>query len=66
MGFAYPEEGGCWYCNLVDNDLIFCYMFDTFVHADCVRKMAMHSSNEEALLIADDIGVILGRDKRKT
>jgi len=33
-----PQDGGCWYCNTKDDDLVFCFEFDTFVHMECAKK----------------------------
>ena len=40
MAHAKPNEGGCWYCFQKDDDLLFSWEFDTFVHLECIRHAA--------------------------
>lgn len=32
-----PNKGGCWYCWIADNKLVFCNEFDTYIHIDCIK-----------------------------
>jgi len=31
-----PASGGCWFCQVQDDNLVFDSEFDTFVHVDCI------------------------------
>jgi len=55
-----PQQGGCWYCCLEGGNLVMCREFDTLVHPVCVaRVLIKHPHDEEAQIIAQDIGVEL-------
>jgi len=55
-----PQQGGCWYCNMEGARMYMCREFDTWVHAVCVaRALKKNPNDEEAQIIARDIGVTL-------
>ena len=33
-----PNDGGCWFCECDDGEMLFDTEFDTFVHEKCLRK----------------------------
>ncbi len=45
QGKIGPCNGGCWYCFNVDDDLVFCCEFDTYVHKDCAKEA--HEKNPD-------------------
>ena len=49
--FKTPQEGGCWFCNTDDGKLLFDTEFDTYVHAECIRK-ALKENDPEAKIMS--------------
>lgn len=41
-----PQDGGCWYCERVDEDLVYDDEFDTMIHLDCVRQVLKYNPND--------------------
>ena len=37
-GDVPPTHGGCWFCWLKDDQLVFDTEWDTYVHLDCIRE----------------------------
>lgn len=33
-----PQDGGCWYCHTKDDNLVFCWEFDTYIHEACAKR----------------------------
>jgi predicted transcriptional regulator len=54
MATLSPANGGCWFCHK-DNEqeaLLFDWEFDTFVHANCIRKALKEDPlDREAILM---------------
>ena len=51
-----PSKGGCWYCFIQDDKLLFDTEFDTFVHLSCVEKAVRNEPEDpEARIIYDSI-----------
>ena len=54
---------GCWFCGLVDEQLVFDYEFDTYVHLDCIRQVLMESNEgDERNMEAQLMSYLLGED----
>ncbi len=50
--YKSPQEGGCWFCYIKDDELVFDGEFDTHVHTDCIEKaLAEDPGHPEALLM---------------
>ena len=41
---AAPEHGGCWFCNIKNEELVFDTEFDTNVHIECIITALKHNS----------------------
>lgn len=53
---ASPHDGGCWYCRRVDEGLVFCCEFDTYVHPHCARLARDENPDDrEAAIIAAEV-----------
>lgn len=44
-----PNNGGCWFCHTQDDDLVFDWEFDTFVHENCI-KSALNRLNQDPII----------------
>ena len=42
---AAPEHGGCWFCNIKNDELVFDTEFDTNVHKECIMAALKHDPN---------------------
>jgi len=59
-GLRKPGSGGCWFCFVRNADLTFDGEFDTYVHAQCIkRELVFNPSNEEAHIMS----YLLGQDE---
>ncbi len=55
-GDVDPCAGGCWYCYHLDDDLVFCREFDTFVHKACAKEAHEKNPDDaEAEIINRDV-----------
>ena len=38
---------GCWFCGLVDEELVFDYEFDTYVHIACIQQVLKEGDEDD-------------------
>lgn len=51
-----PGDGGCWYCYDDQGWMQFSLEFDTYVHADCIRRhIEVSGLDDEAKILAREI-----------
>lgn len=36
-----PTKGGCWYCHTDEGEMYFSGEFDTYIHLECIREVAL-------------------------
>jgi len=41
-----PQDGGCWYCETEDDDLVYDCEFDTMVHIKCIEEALQRNPND--------------------
>lgn len=50
------HAGGCWFCEIKDDDLSFSREFDTYVHKACIlRERQLMPENFEAQIMYDEL-----------
>lgn len=56
MAMSFPEDGGCWYCYGVDDELVFSTEFDAYVHLECLECRLQDSPDDrEAQIMAREL-----------
>ena len=50
-GNVSAGQGGCWFCNNKDDDMVFDTEFDTYVHVDCIQDN-LYNPDSEAQFMA--------------
>ena len=41
-----PQDGGCWYCETEDDDLVYDCEFDTMVHTKCIEEALQRNPDD--------------------
>ena len=53
MKYKFPNQGGCWFCYMDDDEMYFSIEFDTYFHMGCLKK-ELETGNPEAEIIATE------------
>ena len=48
---VHPIDGGCWFCHIKDDNLVFDTEFDTYVHINCIKKELESGHESEAIFM---------------
>jgi hypothetical protein len=52
---------GCWFCDLMDEKLVFDYKFDTYVHTACIQQVLKEGDeDDERTMEAQQMSYLLG------
>jgi hypothetical protein len=60
-----PQNHGCWYCNTLDNSVVFSGEFDTNLHLGCLKmRLQLHPDDVEAKIFEREFREELYHDVR--